>query len=37
MRLVGSGPEITLLREEIRRVATSDAKVLITGPTGAGK
>ncbi len=37
MRLIGSGREITELRNEISRVAASDAKVLITGPTGVGK
>jgi transcriptional regulator with GAF, ATPase, and Fis domain len=35
--IVGSGPEISRLRREISRVADSDSKVLILGPTGAGK
>ena len=37
MQLIGNGPKITRLREEISRVAVSNVKVLITGPTGAGK
>ena len=36
-RLVGSGPAMTRLREELDRVAASNATVLITGESGAGK
>lgn len=35
--LTGVSPAITELREEIERVAKSDAKVLISGESGAGK
>jgi transcriptional regulator with PAS, ATPase and Fis domain len=35
--LVGSSPLIADLRQEIERVARSDAKVLITGESGVGK
>jgi len=35
--LVGSSPLIVDLRQEIERVAKSDAKVLITGESGTGK
>ncbi len=37
VRLTGNGPAMTALREEVERVARSDAKVLITGESGAGK
>ena len=36
-QLVGSSPVMTELKEEITRVARSDAKVLITGESGTGK
>jgi transcriptional regulator with PAS, ATPase and Fis domain len=36
-QLVGSSPVMTELKEEIVRVARSDAKVLITGESGTGK
>src|SRR5688500_4162718 len=35
--LVGSSPLISDLRQEIGRVAKSDAKILITGESGTGK
>jgi transcriptional regulator with GAF, ATPase, and Fis domain len=35
--LIGMSPAIVELKEEIGRVARSDAKVLITGESGAGK
>lgn len=35
--LVGESPAILALRDMIRRVAASDATVLVSGPTGAGK
>jgi transcriptional regulator with PAS, ATPase and Fis domain len=35
--LVGNSPLITELRQEVQRVAKSDAKVLITGESGVGK
>jgi transcriptional regulator with PAS, ATPase and Fis domain len=35
--LIGSSPVMTELKEEIDRVARSDAKVLITGESGTGK
>jgi transcriptional regulator with PAS, ATPase and Fis domain len=35
--LIGEHPDIAALREEIRRIARSDAKVLITGESGVGK
>src|SRR6266567_999124 len=37
VRLIGRSAEIVSLREEIDRVARSDAKVLITGESGTGK
>ena len=36
-QLIGTSAEIRGLREEIARVARSDAKVLITGESGSGK
>jgi transcriptional regulator with PAS, ATPase and Fis domain len=36
-RLIGQSPDIVALREEIDRVARSDAKVLVTGESGCGK
>jgi transcriptional regulator with AAA-type ATPase domain len=36
-RLVGDSPAIHHVRQLIRRIATSDAPVLITGETGTGK
>src|SRR5438128_10036680 len=36
-QLIGVSPPITDLREEINRVARTDAKVLITGESGTGK
>jgi transcriptional regulator with PAS, ATPase and Fis domain len=36
-QLIGRSAEVVSLREEIRRVARSDAKVLITGESGVGK
>ena len=35
--LLGEGPVMTRLREEIRRAGASDARVLITGESGVGK
>ncbi|MBT2304266.1 sigma-54-dependent Fis family transcriptional regulator [Variovorax paradoxus] len=35
--MVGQGPAITRLRQQIRRVATTDAPVLIGGESGSGK
>src|SRR5690606_25071465 len=35
--LIGNSPVMTELKEEIARVARSDAKVLITGESGTGK
>lgn len=35
--LLGEGPAMTRLREEIRRAGASDARVLITGESGVGK
>jgi transcriptional regulator with PAS, ATPase and Fis domain len=35
--LVGSGPLISDLRQEIERIAKSDAKILIIGESGTGK
>jgi two-component system nitrogen regulation response regulator NtrX len=35
--LLGEGPAMTHLKEEIRRAAASDARVLITGESGTGK
>jgi transcriptional regulator with PAS, ATPase and Fis domain len=35
--LIGSSAAMRLLREEIDRITSSDAKVLITGETGVGK
>ena len=36
-RLIGKSAAMNELREEIARVARSDAKVLITGESGVGK
>jgi transcriptional regulator with PAS, ATPase and Fis domain len=36
-QLIGLGAEMTALRQEVQRVAESDAKVLITGESGVGK
>ena len=36
-QLVGRSPAMLALQEEIRRVAQSDAKILITGESGVGK
>jgi transcriptional regulator with PAS, ATPase and Fis domain len=36
-RIIGESPFLTEIREEIARVARSDAKVLITGESGVGK
>ncbi len=35
--LLGEGPAMSRLREEIRRAGASDARVLITGESGVGK
>jgi len=35
--LLGDGPAMTRLREEIRRAGASEARVLITGESGVGK
>ncbi|HQR47408.1 MAG TPA: response regulator, partial [Thermoanaerobaculia bacterium] len=35
--LLGDGPAMTRLREEIRRAGASEARVLITGESGTGK
>ena len=35
--LVGDSPEITAVREQIRRVASTSASVLISGESGSGK
>ena len=35
--LLGAGPAMTRLREEIRRAGASEARVLITGESGVGK
>jgi transcriptional regulator with GAF, ATPase, and Fis domain len=37
IELIGTSPAMTELKAEIERVARSDAKVLITGESGAGK
>jgi len=37
VQLVGRSAEIAMLRQEVERVARSDAKVLITGESGVGK
>src|SRR4029077_11625026 len=37
IQLIGESPDILALRQEIERVARSDAKVLITGESGTGK
>src|SRR5688572_25571178 len=36
-QLIGTSPVVSDLREEINRVAQTDAKVLITGESGSGK
>jgi DNA-binding NtrC family response regulator len=36
-RLLGDGPAVRALRDEVGRAARSDAKVLITGESGVGK
>ncbi len=36
-QLIGSSPQMIELRQEIERIARSDAKVLITGESGTGK
>jgi two-component system response regulator AtoC len=36
-RLVGEHPQIRLLREKIRKIASTDSTVLITGESGCGK
>ena len=36
-QLIGVSPVVTDLRQEIDRVARTDAKVLITGESGTGK
>jgi len=36
-RIIGHSPPLAEIREEIARVAKSDAKVLITGESGVGK
>lgn len=35
--MIGSSPQLTIIRDMIDRVAPSDARVLITGPNGTGK
>src|SRR5512135_841274 len=35
--LIGGGPAMTELKQEIERIARSEAKVLITGESGVGK
>jgi len=37
VQLIGRSPDIAALKQEIERVARSDAKVLITGESGTGK
>jgi len=37
MDIVGDGPAVERMREQIRRVAPSNGRVLITGENGAGK
>ncbi len=37
VQLIGQSAEIVALRQEVERVARSDAKVLITGESGVGK
>jgi len=37
VQMIGDGPVMTALQQEIDRVARSDAKVLITGESGVGK
>ncbi|MBD8018196.1 MULTISPECIES: sigma-54-dependent transcriptional regulator [Kaistella] len=36
-QMIGSSPALKKIQEMIEKVATSDARVLITGPNGAGK
>ncbi|MBN2601647.1 MAG: sigma-54-dependent Fis family transcriptional regulator [Candidatus Marinimicrobia bacterium] len=36
-RIIGQSPQINTIRDMIRRVAKTDAKVLITGESGTGK
>ena len=36
-QMIGSSPALTKIQEMIEKVAPSDARVLITGPNGAGK
>ncbi|MEO8682072.1 MAG: sigma-54 dependent transcriptional regulator [Vicinamibacterales bacterium] len=36
-QLIGTSPAISELREEIQRVGSTDAKILITGESGTGK
>jgi len=36
-QLIGSSPEMEELRDEIGRIASSEAKVLVTGESGVGK
>ncbi|TGE29130.1 sigma-54-dependent transcriptional regulator [Hymenobacter metallicola] len=35
--MIGSSPELEAVRKQIAKVAPTDARVLITGPNGAGK
>jgi transcriptional regulator with PAS, ATPase and Fis domain len=37
VELIGDSPPVRELREEIERIARSDAKVLVTGESGSGK
>jgi sigma-54 specific flagellar transcriptional regulator A len=36
-RLVGKSPSMRALRSTLKRIATTDATILVTGPTGSGK